>query len=155
MIIGSAKKEQAEQIARLLGYICEFHAKGRPDIFVPGSAKYDAESVCRLIDDPGVTVLTAAEGSAVLGYLIAKVTFTGTDPHIKRMKTFYVDDLCVSPEHARKGVGTALFNEARRRAKELGCERIDLNVWAFNEDAIRFYEKMGLSVYRMHMEELL
>lgn len=155
MTIGSAKKEQAEQIARLLGYICEFHAKGRPDIFVPGSAKYDAESVCRLIDDPGVTVLTAAEGGTVLGYLIAKVTFTGTDPHIKRMKTFYVDDLCVSPEHTRTGVGTALFNEARRRAKELGCERIDLNVWAFNEDAIRFYEKMGLSVYRMHMEELL
>lgn len=155
MIIGSAKKEQAEQIARLLGYICEFHAKGRPDIFVPGSAKYDAESVCRLIDDPGVTVLTAAEGDNVLGYLIAKVTFTGTDPHIRRMKTFYVDDLCVSPEHARTGVGTALFNEARRRAKELGCERIDLNVWSFNEGAIRFYEKMGLSVYRMHMEELL
>ena len=155
MIIDSAKKEQAEQIARLLGYICEFHAKGRPDIFVPGSAKYDAESVCRLIDDPGVTVLTAAEGGAVLGYLIAKVTFTGTDPHIKRMKTFYVDDLCVSPEHTRTGVGTALFNEARRRAKELGCERIDLNVWSFNEGAIRFYEKMGLSVYRMHMEELL
>ena len=155
MIIGSAKKEQAEQIARLLGYICEFHAKGRPDIFVPGSAKYDAESVCRLIDDPGVTVITAAEGGAVLGYLIAKVTFTGTDPHIKRMKTFYIDDLCVSPEHARTGVGTALFNEARRLAKEQGCDRIDLNVWSFNEGAIRFYEKMGLSVYRMHMEELL
>ena len=155
MIIGSAKKEQAEQISRLLGYICEFHAKGRPDIFVPGSAKYDAESVCRLIDDPGVTVITAAEGGAVLGYLIAKVTFTGTDPHIKRMKTFYIDDLCVSPEHARTGVGTALFNEARRLAKEQGCDRIDLNVWSFNEGAIRFYEKMGLSVYRMHMEELL
>ena len=155
MIIGSAKKEQAEQIAHLLGYICEFHAKGRPDIFVPGSAKYDAESVCRLIDDPGVTVITAAEGGAVLGYLIAKVTFTGTDPHIKRMKTFYIDDLCVSPEHARTGVGTALFNEARRLAKEQGCDRIDLNVWSFNEGAIRFYEKMGLSVYRMHMEELL
>ena len=155
MIIGSAKKEQAEQIARLLGYICDYHADGRPDIFIKGGSKYDAESVARLIDDPDVTVLTAAEGDNVLGYLIAKVTFTGTDPHIKRMKTFYVDDLCVSPEHARTGVGTALFDEARRRAKELGCERIDLNVWAFNEDAIRFYEKMGLSVYRMHMEELL
>ena len=155
MIIGSAKKEQAEQIARLLGYICDYHADGRPDIFIKGGSKYDTESVARLIDDPDVTVLTASEGDSVLGYLIAKVTVTGGDPHIRRMKTFYVDDLCVSPEHARKGVGTALFNEARRRAKELGCERIDLNVWSFNEGAIRFYEKMGLSVCRMHMEELL
>lgn len=155
MKTGPAKKEQAAQIAALLEYICEYHVKGRPDIFVKGGAKYDSDDVCRLIDDPDVTVLSAAEGDEVSGYLIARITESGKDPHIKRMKTFYIDDLCVSPGRAGQGVGTALFAEAERIARRLCCDRIDLNVWAFNEGAIEFYRKMGMDVYRMHMEKKL
>ena len=152
MITAYAEKEQAKQIVSLLKYICEIHRKGKPDVFVSGEPKYDEDGVRRLIDDENAHVLTATENGEVLGYMIAYITNNSPHPHIRAIKTLYIDDLCVKESHAHKGVGTALFKEAERIGKETGCERIDLNVWAFNEPAIEFYAKMGMTVSRMHME---
>ncbi len=37
----------------------------------------------------------------------------------------------------------------------MGLARIELMVWAFNEDAKRFYEKLGMTVRSDTMEERL
>ena len=42
-------------------------------------------------------------------------------------------------------------NEARR----LGCYEVTLNVWAGNEPAERFYEKMGMKTKERQMELIL
>ncbi|MBQ7699562.1 MAG: GNAT family N-acetyltransferase [Clostridia bacterium] len=152
MIIEKAKKEQAKEIVTLLKYICEVHRKGRPDVFISGQPKYDEEAVCRLIDDENYRLVAATEDGYVIGYMIAKIVENESGPHIKTVKTLYIDDICVDKRYAHKGVGTALFEEAKRIGKGSGCERIDLNVWAFNGAAIEFYKKMGMSVSRMSME---
>lgn len=152
MKIEKAKKEQAEQIVKLLTYICEIHRKGRPDVFISGKPKYDKEAVCRLLDDENYHVVTATDNGIVAGYMIAEVEEKENHPHIRKVKTFYIDDICVDKAYAHTGVGTQLFEEAKRIAKSLDCERVDLNVWAFNTNAIKFYEKMGMKVSRMHME---
>ena len=152
MTVGYAKKEQAPRITELLRYICRIHAENRPDLFLSGEPKYDAEAVCRLMDEKDTHVLTAEEDGEVLGYLIAQTVGGGSQPHLRIARVLYIDDLCVAPEAARKGVGTALFEEAKRIGREQGCARIDLNVWAFNGAAIAFYEKMGMTVSHMHME---
>lgn len=152
MQIEKAKKEQAAEIVELLRYICGIHRKGRPDVFMSGQPKYDEEAVRRLIDDEKHCMITAAEDGRVIGYMIAELVSGTKHPHIRDVKTLYIDDICVDEEYAHKGVGTALFEEAKRIAKDLDCGRIELNVWAFNEPAIRFYEKMGMTVSRMVME---
>ena len=38
-------------------------------------------------------------------------------------------------------------------AKEKGYSRIELNMWAFNEDALSFYEAAGFSTYRSYLEK--
>ena len=153
--IAYAKKEEAKQIVELLKYICAVHRKGRPDVFISDMPKYDEEDVCRLIDDENTRIVTATENGEVKGYMIAEIKDETPHPHIRRMKTLYIDDICVKETEAHKGVGTALFKKAERIGKETGCERIDLNVWSFNEPAIEFYRKMGLQVSRMHMEKKL
>ncbi len=42
-----------------------------------------------------------------------------------------------------RGIGTALLKEALRRARENGLSRIELEVFASNEAAIRLYRKTG------------
>ena len=152
MIIEKAKKEQAQNIVELLKYICEVHRKGRPDVFISGQPKYDTDALCRLMDDDDYRIVTATEDGRVIGYMISKITENENGPHIRYAKTLYIDDICVDKSYANTGVGTALFEEAKHIGKELGCERIDLNVWAFNEPAIKFYEKMGMTVSKMYME---
>ncbi len=40
-------------------------------------------------------------------------------------------------------------------AKENECSPIELNVWAFNDEAIKFYESIGMSVKTMILEKKL
>lgn len=45
-----------------------------------------------------------------------------------------------------RGIGTALLKEALRRARENGLSRVELEVFASNEAAIRLYLKTGFVV---------
>ena len=152
MVIQKAKKEHAAQIVQLLKYICALHKKGRPDVFISDSPKYNEEEVRRLLDDEKTFICVALDGDEVTGYLIAELKEGVPSRHMRGIKTLYIDDLCVKETRKRQGIGKALFEQARLTAREYNCERIDLNVWAFNETAISFYEKMGLTVSKMTME---
>lgn len=58
----------------------------------------------------------------------------------------YLEDLYVRPAHRRSGLGRALLIELARLACERGYGRFDWTVLDWNEDAIRFYEKLGADV---------
>ena len=40
-------------------------------------------------------------------------------------------------------------------AKVCGCYNVTLNVWAGNDSALKFYEKVGLKVQKTGMEKVL
>jgi GNAT superfamily N-acetyltransferase len=54
-----------------------------------------------------------------------------------------IDDLVVRKSWRRQGIGRALMARAEEWARERDLERIELGVWEFNADAIRFYERLG------------
>ncbi|WP_448207327.1 N-acetyltransferase family protein [Azospirillum sp. sgz302134] len=62
----------------------------------------------------------------------------------------FVEDLYVTPEARRFGVGRKLLAAVARRAVELGCQRVDLNVLHWNP-ARDFYDRIGFR----HLEEWL
>jgi len=49
----------------------------------------------------------------------------------------------VLPEYRGRGIGRRLMEEALRRAKERGLERVELEVYAGNIPARRLYDAMG------------
>jgi GNAT superfamily N-acetyltransferase len=58
----------------------------------------------------------------------------------------YLEDLYVRPAHRRSGLGRSLIVELARLACERGYGRFDWTVLDWNEDAVRFYEKLGADV---------
>lgn len=58
----------------------------------------------------------------------------------------YLEDLYVRPAHRRTGLGKALLIQLAQLACERGYGRFDWTVLDWNEDAIRFYEKLGAEV---------
>ena len=53
-------------------------------------------------------------------------------------------DVFVHPDHRRKGLGTALMDWTFHALKLLGAQDVKLHVAIANDDALRFYEKLGL-----------
>lgn len=56
-----------------------------------------------------------------------------------------IHDLAVVPEHRGRGVGFALLSAVERRAGELGCCKITLEVQENNQHARRAYERVGFA----------
>lgn len=72
----------------------------------------------------------------------------------------YLEDLFVRPEHRGAGVGQALLTRLAALALERQCGRLEWSVLDWNENAIRFYERLGAramsdwTVYRVTGEAL-
>jgi GNAT superfamily N-acetyltransferase len=58
----------------------------------------------------------------------------------------YLEDLYVQPAHRGTGLGKALLQHLGALAVARGCGRFEWSVLDWNENAIRFYEKMGATV---------
>jgi GNAT superfamily N-acetyltransferase len=67
----------------------------------------------------------------------------------------YLEDLFVLAEHRGRGVGRALLAHLAHLAVERGCGRLEWAVLNWNQEAIRFYERLGArpnsewTVYRL------
>jgi GNAT superfamily N-acetyltransferase len=55
----------------------------------------------------------------------------------------YLEDLFVTPDLRRQGVGRALFAHVARLAVERGCGRFEWSVLDWNQPAIAFYRSLG------------
>jgi GNAT superfamily N-acetyltransferase len=58
----------------------------------------------------------------------------------------YLEDLYVQPAHRGRGIGQALLSHLAGLAVERGCGRFEWSVLDWNDNAIRFYRRMGAAV---------
>ena len=66
-----------------------------------------------------------------------------------------IDEICVDKDHRRQGIASSIMKYIENYAKEIGIERIELNMWEFNEEARSFYEKSGFKTYRRYLERCI
>ena len=131
------------------------HHKGRPDLFRKGKTKYTASELLEILQDESTPVFVYVDENAnILGHgFCIREHITGHNMH--EHDTLYIDDICVDETSRRQGVGEALYLYIKAYAQETGCYNLTLNVWSLNENAAKFYEKMGLKPYKVGMEEVL
>lgn len=61
-------------------------------------------------------------------------------------RSMYLDDLYVKEIYRGKGIGSKLLDKVLGAAREQECQRLRWQVLDWNEDAIRFYEKIGARI---------
>lgn len=156
-MIRKAEAKDAPRVLELLKEIVKLHHEGRPDIFSGARPKYDIPALLEKFRKEDERIFVSVdENDRVNGYVMCLLE-EKDDPFFTQRpyRTLYVDDLCVDKSARGSGVGRALMHRATEEARALGCYNLDLNVWACNEDAIRFYEKIGMQKQRQYMEIIL
>lgn len=58
----------------------------------------------------------------------------------------WINYLAVAPELRRKGLGREIVAEAERLLKTEGCPKVNLQVRTTNQEAMKFYRRIGYSV---------
>ena len=152
MQIREMKLEDYKEVDRLMAQVHGLHVQGRPDLFIDVEHIYSMEDYIKMVENDDMITVLAEEDGAVVGICI--VSMRSKTGMVKR-RTAYMEDLCVDESCRGKGVGKKLFTYVKCKAKEMGAERLDLMVWAFNENALKFYKEMGMKPQRYIFEENL
>lgn len=84
---------------------------------------------------------------AVAGWRIFATTFA--------MRKLHVDDLVTAADRRSEGFGRALIRELERRAREAGCDWIDLDSAVTRRDAHRFYARERYAIVAFHFARAL
>lgn len=71
------------------------------------------------------------------------------------MRKLYVDDLVTSAADRSGGVGNALLGVLERKAREAGCEVLDLDSGVQRHDAHRFYFRERMHISSHHFTKRL
>ena len=155
MEIRRANNNDLDGINKLLKQVLDVHHQGRPDIFKANAKKYTDDELKDIISDNSRPIFVAYENDTVMGY-----AFCVFEQHINNniltdVKSLYIDDLCVDETLRGKNIGKSLYEYVLNFAKENDCYNVTLNVWACNEKALGFYQKMGLVPQKIHMEKIL
>jgi len=153
MEIRQAALQDVGGIVRLLQQIAKLHHHGRPDLFKLNSQKFSAEEVEKILGDKDFRVFVAGSDD-VLGYCICKLR-TSNHPVLHSYTALYIEDFCVDETLRGQGIGKKLFDAALEFGNDQDVYNIELNVWNFNEGAVKFYESLGFTARSMVMERVL
>ncbi|MEE0700110.1 MAG: GNAT family N-acetyltransferase [Bacilli bacterium] len=120
-----------------------FHQNGRPDVF---SNLSDDSLKKDLIDNLSkFTILILLDKEEIVGYLAYNIKE-------KHSKKIHIDQLIVTEKSRGHGYGKLLMNELIKIGKENNCERVELDCWTFNENALAMYEHIGFKKQRIMYE---
>ena len=156
MTVRRAKNTDLEKINDLLCQVLEVHHHGRPDIFKANTKKYTDEELLAIIADDTRPIFVAVdECDTVLGYAFCVFIRHENSNILTDIKTLYIDDLCVDESRRGLHIGRVLYDHVVEFAKASGCYNLTLNVWACNESALGFYQKLGLTPQKIGMEKIL
>jgi ribosomal protein S18 acetylase RimI-like enzyme len=151
-----ASETDFEVYSRLYNQINDYHAAARPETFrhVEGAPR-SFEDYQALLADPLQQVLLAVVEGQVVGYVHALLRERAPIPIMVPARYAVVDTLVVDEAFRRRGVGQALMAAAEDWACQNGAEYTELNVWVFNQPAVRLYEELGYEVISQRMRKNL
>lgn len=147
-----AERAELPRVNELRKMVNELHSNGRPDIFRPGFCVELQQHVYQVFDSDAADVIVALADGVVCGFAIAEYIDRPESPYNCARRFYHIEEFGVDASCRRKGVATALIDFCRREAARMRFERIELDVWSFNEEALKFYEAVGFQTYRCLME---
>src|SRR4051812_36900746 len=94
----------------------------------------------------GARPAAEARVAEVDGAVVAFALFFTNFSTFLALPGLYLEDLYVQPAQRGRGIGKALLEHLGALAVERGCGRFEWSVLDWNENAIRFYQRMGATV---------
>jgi ribosomal protein S18 acetylase RimI-like enzyme len=150
--IRPARRGELGRVNELRRMVNDLHVAGRPAHFKPGFGPELQARLFEVFDSDRFGVIVAAEGAEILGFAVVQYVHRPEGPYTLPLDFYHVEEFGVDPVHRRRGIATALVAYMKADAKARDFTRLDLDVWAFNDSALAFYEAAGFTTYRRYME---
>ena len=151
IIIRKAKIDDFMQVHKLVMQVHKEHVKAREDIY-RNSNPLDIDMFKEESTDINNVYLVAEQDNRIIGICFSKIKEINNNKIMKDRKILHIEDICVDKSKQRTGIGTLLYQEILKIAKEQKVNSVELMVWSFNNNAIKFYENLGMNVKNLKFE---
>lgn len=135
----------------MFGQLYQIHYYNRPDIFTPNqpiNEKYFDEILNSTVKH---CFVYEKEGKLIEAILYKEFETENYDS-LKPRKFFKIYDIVVKQEFRRQGYGTKLFEFVKEQAKTNDVDSIEVEAYAFNDEAINFYKKLNIKIKKYTFE---
>ena len=156
MVIRNLELEDFDDVNNLFMQLHNAEMEQRPDLFrkieKPNTPKaWDFEAS---LSDNNKLMLGAEVNDKIVGFAIVQIR--QSTYKVQAPRTYaYFENIVVDTNYRHRGIGTAVYQEGVKRAKEQGATSAELKVWNFNAGALKFYQSLGMSVQSLTMEQAL
>lgn len=120
-----------------------FHQEGREDIYENISDEMLKQDLIESFEK--FSILIIVKDDNIVGYL----SFRIKEKHTKKIE---IDQLVITEKNRGQGLGKLLIEEVKKIGRQNKCDRIELNCWTFNANAIDMYEHIGFDRQRIIYE---
>lgn len=149
MEVVEARKSDIPAILEIWKELMDFHVPFDPRYTLSDDAEESmGKNLERLIEAEDALVIMAVENTKVLGFGIARID--KYPPVFVKQICGTIEDLAVSSEHRRKGIGELILKEILGWFRSQGIDRVELRVASMNTVGYSFWRKQGFTDY-MHI----
>ena len=153
MEIVRAGAERIPDLQALWEALSRHHGEVAPELAVFGEVRSPAESWAvrralyeEWLRDPDAFALIAEDEGEPVGYAMVELRGPeetwATGDRVAELET-----LAVLPDHRGRGIGSALVQRMHEELRRIGVGHFVVSVVASNADAVRFYERLGLTTF--------
>lgn len=147
-----AIKEELERVNELRKIVNEVHCHGRPDIFKGGFCKELQELIYTLWESENSDVIVVIREGEICGFACVDYIEKPESPYNLARRFYHINEFGVDEKYRRQGVGTELFDFIKKESTDKKFDKVELDMWEFNDSALNFYESVGFVTYRRFME---
>lgn len=123
----------------------DLHHAGVPTVFKrPSTPARSSDFYQAWLDRPSeVVAFVAEDGDEIIGVLHAYIRQPPNFPLFRHRHYLQIDSMVMHEAYRHQGIGSMLLSAAETWALERGLDRVELNVFDFNRDAVDFYKNRG------------
>ncbi|CAG7643502.1 GNAT family N-acetyltransferase [Paenibacillus allorhizosphaerae] len=152
IFIRTADQDDYESLLPLFRQVHDLHVFERPDLYKENSTPVGLEFFKNQLVDDKQHIFVATQGVEMIGFVVMKEEEIPENSFVNARKVLFVNSLCVADAKRKKGIGRRLMEYVFDFGRSLKVDSIELGVSEKNQDAIHFYESIGMATKSRRME---
>lgn len=152
VVIRKAKINDFYGVHKLIVQVHKLHVNKRNDIYKDVDPMSVEEFKTELSNSNNIYLIAELENE-IVGICFSQIREISNNRIMKKRKILHIEDICVHENYQKKGIGKKLYDQIIQLAKEKNIDNIELMVWGFNKNAIKFYESLGMSIKNLKFEQ--
>ena len=152
IIIRKPETVDFQGVHKLMVQVHKLHVNERNDIYKDVDPMDFEEFRTELSNSNNIYLIAELENE-IVGICFSQIKEISNNKIMKNRKILHIENICVDENHQKKGIGKKLYKQIVQLAKEKNIDNIELMVWGFNENAIKFYKNLGMNIKNLKFEQ--